>query len=379
MDPFSTIVSVVGITGVVAKSLNNLKKILGARAEFHALINEISDLQVVLGFVQAIVWDCEHHDVNHSVSVVLNRIKTQLLELDQLIQYRLKRLDGHDKNGQIKLDRRRWFQETSTIKKLQQRLRDSRQNLVIVLACNNATKQSHIEMKLQSIYVQMMESNANISQLQTRVIESLTENSSAVGSIPELPSQTRPPVLAHSNVCQREKNSVKLDVEDLERKPIKNDSSTSIKTSAFLSKDSNECRFWCNCACHIRRKFSTPRLLKNFLGQLFIGYTGIKLMKQQCDQSSCHRGSKIIQISYCFPPWFFTKLLFFSIATAPFDGPQLSLIVPRIVDEKAAVFFCARNGDVEGIKSLFESGTASPRDMSWIGGYTALHVCRSNV
>lgn len=387
MEPLAVIASVVGIADAVAKCLNGLEKILGARAEFHALINETSDLQVVLGSVQTIVYDSENHDAIHRVSIILNRLKIQLLELNQLINYRLKRLGGHDKTSQIKVDRLQWFQKSSTVKRLQQDLRDSRQNLAIVLACSSAAKQSRIEMKLQSIYVQMTESNRDLSQFQARTVQSLAQKNLVVRSFSELFSQKMFPILAHSadkeivgrltKVFKNDGDSIRSEVRGFERESITKSSLASIRISASL-QHSNECQAWCNCACHIRRKLSTPPFLKKFIGQLFIGYTGIPLMEQHCDQFSCQqkRGSTNIQVSYCFPSWFFAKMLSLSLKSAPLDGPQINLTIPRIVDEKAAIFSYARIGDVEGIKSLFETRIASPRDTSWIGGYTALHVSR---
>lgn len=99
MDPLSVIASVVGIAGAIAKSLDGLQKIPGAPAELHALINETSDIQVILETVQTAVRDSEGQDDSHGVSAILNRVKDQLLELEKLINYRLIRPGNHDKNG----------------------------------------------------------------------------------------------------------------------------------------------------------------------------------------------------------------------------------------------------------------------------------------
>lgn len=67
-------------------------------------------------------------------------------------------------------------------------------------------------------------------------------------------------------------------------------------------------------------------------------------------------------------------MLSLSIASAPLDGPQRNLTFPRAVADYAWIFFYARYGDVQGIKSLFMSREASPRDMRSVDGFTALHV-----
>lgn len=395
MDPLSALTSIVTLTGAVAKSLNGLEEILGASTELHALINETSDLQVVLKSVQTALRDSQDHDAVGGLSGTLDRTNNQLLEVEKLINYRLIRLGARGKNGLAKVDHRRWLQNISYIKKLQQSLRDSRQNLTIGLVnltvgltSNNASRLSRIELKLQEISVQVTAPKRGMFPVQAQITDSLAKNNPDLGSSSPLPSQAMPPVPARSineenlgkltNLLQGNyRDSTGPETRKYEGEPIRESSATSIRISASLSQDRNSCRAWCGCACHVQSKLHTPEILKPLLGRLFIGYTGIPLIRQQCDQSSCRRHrSKAVKVSYYFPSWFFARILSLSIVLMPSDGPHISLTFPRIVSKDAIVFRFAEIGDVGGIKTLFREGTASPRDILSVGGYTPLHVRR---
>ena len=55
----------------------------------------------------------------------------------------------------------------------------------------------------------------------------------------------------------------------------------------------------------------------------------------------------------------------------------MSLTVPRVIPDDSPILSFAVQGNLEGIKSLFSQGIASPYDVGLSNGRTALHV-RSN-
>lgn len=67
-------------------------------------------------------------------------------------------------------------------------------------------------------------------------------------------------------------------------------------------------------------------------------------------------------------------MLSFKITWTPTKDHIISVRTPRLVDEAAAVFICAENGDLEGLRRLFAAGLGSPFDVHGISGETALHV-----
>ena len=150
---------------------------------------------------------------------------------------------------------------------------------------------------------------------------------------------------------------------------------SSIEVRADLS-DMSQCSKSCKCSCHIRRRFSTPRLLDGFLGTLFVGYSGSPLLSQKCDDVSCHgRVNTTTSFVYSFPRWFVTsRVIQLKAKVTAMYGPEISLRFNRIVNGKALVFHYATIGDVSKMKQLFEQGRASPSDVRYDSGWTPFHV-----
>ena len=64
-----------------------------------------------------------------------------------------------------------------------------------------------------------------------------------------------------------------------------------------------------------------------------------------------------------------------SLTNTPLAGPVASLEVRRTIPGDAEIFAYAKSGNVDGMKSLFQRGLASPHDVQYDSGVTALHVC----
>jgi len=160
----------------------------------------------------------------------------------------------------------------------------------------------------------------------------------------------------------------------------RNIQSTQINTfSAVHIRTSNywgtPCRAGCCCACHKRHQVQTPRILENLIGTLFLGYSGLPMVTPSCDESSCRqRLIPSTQITYYFPRWFLQRAISLAIMLLPNDGPVASLRVQRAVSGSSKLFDYANIGDVESMKRLFSSGLASPHDVRFDSGTSALQV-----
>lgn len=137
----------------------------------------------------------------------------------------------------------------------------------------------------------------------------------------------------------------------------------------------SECSRGCQCSCHVRQRLNTPRLLDEFLGTLFIGYSGSPLI-QRCNQKPCRgRKDSSTTFTYQFPQWFITsRMIQLKAKVTALYGPELSLRFNRVVGGKALIFHYATTGDVSKMKHLFEQGRASPSDVRFDSGLTPLHV-----
>ena len=130
----------------------------------------------------------------------------------------------------------------------------------------------------------------------------------------------------------------------------------------------------CQCNCHIQTVLKTPQLLQKVTGCLLLGYSGRPIFRQQCISSCFREDSKPLQITYFFPSWFVSRAITFSMSNAMRSTPTLNIKFRRVVPEASQLFSLSKFGDVDGIRTLFESGLASPDDIHFRGGWTALHV-----
>ena len=145
-----------------------------------------------------------------------------------------------------------------------------------------------------------------------------------------------------------------------------------IRTTQFPR---TSCTPWCSCVCHRERRLRTPRMLENFIGSLFIGYSGLPVFRPPCNEKSCHlKAQPLTYVTYFFPRWFVSRMLSFMMTITPLAGPVISLKVQRTVPGNADIFTYAKLGDVDNIRRLLENGLASPHDVHSESGITPLHV-----
>ena len=135
------------------------------------------------------------------------------------------------------------------------------------------------------------------------------------------------------------------------------------------------CKPWCSCVCHSETRIQTPQFLQQILGGLFIGYSGLPVLTKPCNQQSCHlRAQPMSYITYFFPLWFLARMISLVLTTTPMAGPVVSLKTQRTIPGNADIFTYAKLGYVDKLQALFENGLASPHDVHFESGVTALHV-----
>ena len=143
-----------------------------------------------------------------------------------------------------------------------------------------------------------------------------------------------------------------------------------------LRRRTSSCPVGCNCICHITRKASTPAMVDRVLGQLFVGYAGMPFLTAKCDAEGCRKSqSPWISLEYWFPLGYFRSQIFrLQVAYQSNFGPQVSLSTLRRVPDSALSIKHALTGNIEGLKSLFARGLASPMDVCSTRGYSLLRV-----
>ena len=143
-DGLSVAASIIGVLSAiegVSKVLSRVRNIFNAPDEVLALLNEVSDLQIVLSDVQIYIVRSssgaritEGH-LQH-LSVLVDRAKEKLLQLDERIQYHL--IKPQSSRAQITISKREWLKAATTIEKFRQSLRDIRLNVVAQIAVISA-------------------------------------------------------------------------------------------------------------------------------------------------------------------------------------------------------------------------------------------------
>ena len=152
------------------------------------------------------------------------------------------------------------------------------------------------------------------------------------------------------------------------------DSALLIQKPSNLDSHSTVCKQACSCSCHSVYRLRTPSLLQALVGSLLIKSNGLYGLNQPCNEFSCRRSSSAtVRISYRFPGWMLNRMISSLIVSNRLSGPQLSLVVPRVVSNTSDIFFHAFTGNIDGVAKLLQSGLASPCDISDGWGYTALH------
>ena len=134
------------------------------------------------------------------------------------------------------------------------------------------------------------------------------------------------------------------------------------------------CKRACSCACHSVYRVKSPSVLQSLVGSLLIKHNGLYGMNQACNENLCRRSaSASIKVSYRFPEWLLNRMVSSFIVSNRLNGPQLSLVVPRIVPHASDIFFQASAGNLDGVANLLRTGLASPCDIDHRWGYTPLH------
>ena len=142
-DPLSITASIIAVVTAiegVSKTLAKIRNAHNAPYELSALVNEVSNLRIVLNDVYTHLESESSRpeplkSIRHMVEV-LERAKDTLLRLDQLIYRKLTKHDSTSANP--KVSRYEWIKARSIIENYRQSLRDIKLDVIAQLAILNA-------------------------------------------------------------------------------------------------------------------------------------------------------------------------------------------------------------------------------------------------
>ena len=86
--------------------------------------------------------------------------------------------------------------------------------------------------------------------------------------------------------------------------------------NTFDLHKASRCDDLCHCNCHFRRHLTHPTWMDESFGALFVGHTGLPVLRVTCSTETCrNRFSRTLSLQYTFPSWFITKKIQFVAAT----------------------------------------------------------------
>lgn len=133
-----------------------------------------------------------------------------------------------------------------------------------------------------------------------------------------------------------------------------------------------QCLEDCQCRCHYRSVIRSPKYLSDWLGDFFLAcsnlswyFSGLVL----CNEQTCRRSrSSLTELRYFFPPWFNHTIASFSASfTFRMLPLNISLRTRRTIPYDSPILVSVQEGNIEGMRGLLRSGTASVDDVDPYG------------
>ena len=144
MDPLSITASAIAVLSAVTgagRGLNRIVDLRKAPAEIQALYNEVEALRSLLSVTQNALLDIRdtelYRQLHEPLEVLLRPVEALAIELEQLLEFRLKRQESISPNAAMKVDYVEWLKADKAIARIRQDIRDARGNLEAGLTAAN--------------------------------------------------------------------------------------------------------------------------------------------------------------------------------------------------------------------------------------------------
>lgn len=399
MEPISLAASVIAVATLAAQvcasisELRSLCKRLPGR--LHAVNNEVADLELVLSQVallieeRAILPDSQNSAIPH----LLRQARTKLEEVRVIIN---DLTNTYVRSKVSLLGVKAWQKEQGRLQTLQDDIRTVKSTLNIMLGASNSyvlysgqvtecyelislrCRQDMMRIRLEVQQISAVTTYSSQKQITTneKYVTTLAGIDERISRVEEMlikqsqqlqasqfkqvkASYNAPPqVKRRPSSIEHENHSSHTQVGDL-----------NLRVTPYIVS----CRVGCKCACHSHQRSSTPALLNNVLGRLFVEYAGLPVFSPRCDDEIC-KGAHARQLSleYWFPSGIWSGIVRMQMGFQLNSGPTLQLETLRRIPDSAQGISFALHGDIDGLKHLFSKGLASPRDISTGRGYSLL-------
>lgn len=136
----------------------------------------------------------------------------------------------------------------------------------------------------------------------------------------------------------------------------------------------------CSCSCHTPVSVHTPQWLGSAFGTLQVKYSKDPSSCRYCAHKDCRKGPQpVLKTNYYFPRWLLRHAMCLQLDYSPWGGHSVSLRTPRVISANSPVFSYAQHNNISGMRRLFQQNLASPFDVSYEEGRSALHVGSYNL
>ena len=136
----ASIIAVLGVAEGAAKTVSKVASIRNAPDQILALVNEISDLRVVLYNTESYVRTAQEPQIAQEhlqqLSTFVDRAKAKLLELEKLIHHTI--LKPQSSPERIVISKFEWTRAVQKVYQFQQNLQDIRLNIVTQMTMINS-------------------------------------------------------------------------------------------------------------------------------------------------------------------------------------------------------------------------------------------------
>ncbi|RHZ48189.1 ankyrin repeat domain-containing protein [Aspergillus thermomutatus] len=381
MDPLSisaSIIAIATLAGQTCSVLSDLRALCQSLpGRLHAVNNEVADLNLVLLQLSSLIDDraCLPESELSAIPHILKQANKKLVEIKTIVD----QLSAACRVSRMAVFRAHaWKKEQGRLQTLQEDIRTVKANINIILGTSNSQDMTKIRLEIQAISTIAMQSSQEQLALKTNFLSGLAAVDERIARVEEMlrvqadqvkASQLTQVGSTYDMSTTARRQPVRPSTKEAYPITPRSDG-IGIRVTPF----STTCRSGCHCACHLHQKKTSPALVGRVLGCLFVGYAGIPLLSPKCTVQSCNKSrARSLSLEYWFPLGSLSSaILRLQVGYQPNIGTLLHLDTLRRVPDTAQCVSFALSGDIEGLKHLFVSGLASPRDISSTRGYSVL-------
>ncbi|GAB7365782.1 hypothetical protein MBLNU230_g7117t1 [Neophaeotheca triangularis] len=374
-DPLSTatgVLTIAAAAGQIARAIFRLREFGEMPTRVYRLKNEVTDLEVVLRHVGHMLQQTRLTSQSEQTSLkqIISRTKSLLEELAKALE----RLAKACSQSRVRTLAKStiWYRAKELVQSFEEDIKAVKSNLNVVLGVNNSCDIQHIILELRQVSVMASTAGQNQNSQALSLTQTLADQQNEIHA--RLDQQYHNLNSRLDALGQLVLKSSASSQEPAENSQFGGSGHDEPPTPAVRVRISQRtpCRNWCPCACHVRRQanMSLPGVMESLVGKLFIGYTGFPVLNKPCDFRGCKdRQDLTATMDYWFPWWFVSMNIRMQVKCLPSSGPQLQLSTIRRVPDNSQTIAYALQGNIDGLRYLFDKGRGSPRDVSDSRGY----------